>query len=184
MLQDSSYLRVDQLQAGHRVHGGATVTCVLVTMVEDAVVVRLGADNGCALTSYHPVCVDGQWAFPKDLAAPEIISACTLYNFVLDRQHTLVVNGVTACTLAHDMRGAVIGHPYFGAREASQRNILDDLSLSPGYAAGRVVWEGVTVRRDPATDFIVKLAPKRDVSVHKHESAVAMHAEPASAAAV
>ena len=66
----------------------------------------------------------------------------------------LQVNGITTCTLGHDFVGPVIGHPYFGRREAGQRHILDDLVIQPGWASGFVTWSNLSVSHDPDTGFI------------------------------
>lgn len=37
-----------------------------------------------------------------------------IYNFVLDKNHTIIINGEVCCTLGHYFKGEVIEHPYFG----------------------------------------------------------------------
>lgn len=39
----------------------------------------------------------------------------SVYNFLLDKCHTLDINGVICSTLAHGFSGENIYHPYFGS---------------------------------------------------------------------
>jgi hypothetical protein len=68
-------------------------------------------------------------------------------------EHTINVDGVVACTLAHNFTEPVVRHPYFGAREEGTRNIMDDLSTTLGFTFGYVTWNPV-VQRDPVSGCI------------------------------
>ena len=159
LMADGARVRVDELCAGQRVHGGAAITCVVVTAVPAADIVFLGDDSAGGFTPWHPVLVGGAWHFPADLAPVQRVATDAVYNVVLEAGHMVVVNGVPACTLAHGFTGPVVGHPYFGARVPGHRHVLDDLAASPGFAEGRVVLSNVVVHRNADTGFIDAVTP-------------------------
>merc|ERR1712087_754879 len=100
--------------------------------------------NGCWITFEHAVLVDQEsdriadwdttrytgicsrldsdeiakyglrWALPKHLLAVQKRYQDKIYNFVLDSNHTVNVNGNCCCTLGHDDKGAVIEHEFWG----------------------------------------------------------------------
>ena len=119
---------------------------------------------------------NGAWKFPADLGPIERVSTDAVYNFVLEydtkdhsnrkrdpgdnRPGVLIVDGLMACTLAHDMTGPVIAHPYFGKRQQGKPNILDDLQRSPGWDTGHIEWANVSEIRDPHTNLVIRLHPR------------------------
>ena len=64
--------------------GSARVVCVVRSSHPSNDLVRMG---GLVLTPRHPIRVDGKWALPVGEAA----TGSTVYNFVLDRCHVLMV---------------------------------------------------------------------------------------------
>jgi len=153
--------RVDELRAGDLVHGGYEVQCVIKTLVTHAMIVRLGDGAGLGITEWHPVVdphgsTDGTlaWRHPNQLKTPVETPTDAIYNFVLKSGHTLMINGVLTCTQGHEFEGPVIGHSYFGKRQAGVRHIIDDLMKSPGWAEGYVIWKNVRVFYDPDTKMI------------------------------
>jgi len=146
--------RVDELRAGDIVHGGHEVQCVIKTLVTHAMIVRLGDGSGCGFTEWHPVQFGNNWFHPKSLKEPVETPTGEILNFVLKSGHTLTINGVVTCTQGHEFEGPVIGHSYFGKRQAGVRHIIDDLMKSPGWAEGYVIWKNVRVFYDPDTKMI------------------------------
>lgn len=169
LMADGTEKRIDAIQPGDRVAYataaavGATVRCVVKTEQDGADVVRLGCCNGSgsnstAFTPWHPVFVQGEWSFPSSLGPVVHEAADAVYNFVLDSNHTMILNGVTACTLGHDFTGPVIGHPYFGARVDGKRNVRDDLEAEEGWATGYIVLRNTRFVRDLATGNVCGLS--------------------------
>ena len=161
--------RCDEIAVGDIVDKGFRVACIVKTMVGGAgriEIVRLGTKQG-GFTPWHPVCTMEGWQFPAKIGTVERVETDAVYNFILAfgdnpiqdkvRPGSLIVDGMLACTLGHDMVGPVIGHPYFGRREQGQRNIIDDLREQPGWRAGQVTLSHVTYARDPTTGFICGL---------------------------
>jgi hypothetical protein len=153
---DGSQRRCDDLHPGDRVAPhGYRIRCVVRMEVPYADVVK-------GITQWHPVFVANRWQHPAEIGPVERVVTDAVYNFVLEdgSPHTLIVNGMTACGLGHDMRGPVIGHPYFGACEPGKRNVRDDLEADPGWAQGRINWRGgIQIETDPATGWVCGMRP-------------------------
>jgi len=166
-MADGSTQRCDSLKRGDIVDHGYRIACVVKTQIYQPIeIVRLGTKQG-GFTPWHPVCTFTGWSFPIEIGDAETVETDAVYNFILSfgaesvqngvRPGILTVDDMMACTLGHDMEGAVIGHPYFGRREPGQRNIIDDLETQPGWANGLVMLQNVAYARDVATGFICGL---------------------------
>jgi hypothetical protein len=150
---------VSTLQPGDRVAGGHQIRCVIKTLIDGIPIVRLGRGRGAGFTLYHPILLeDNTWAHPCTVGHSEKSDAKALYNFIIWTGHILTLNGVRTCTMAHEFTGdPIIEHAYFGRRVPGRRNILDDLSVSPGFETGYVVWSNVQVENDPETGHIHRM---------------------------
>ena len=159
LMDDGTEQDVSTLQPGDRVAGGYTIRCVIKTLINGTPIVRLGRGRGAGFTLYHPILLENNtWAHPCTVGHSEHSDATALYNFVLWTGHILTLNGVKTCTMAHEFTGdPIIEHAYFGLRVPGRRNILDDLSVSPGFETGYVVWSNVQVENDPETGHIHRM---------------------------
>jgi Mg-chelatase subunit ChlD len=150
--------RCDQIRPGDTLANGARVRCVIKTDSDYVDVVRLGSqteESGGGITLWHPVRINGAWVHPATIGQVIRVRAPAIYNFVLDSQHTVMMDGVEACTLAHDFTGdAVIEHAYFGKRVPGRHNILDDLEGAPGWSEGYIHRSNLQVDYDPVTGHI------------------------------
>jgi len=120
--------RVRDLHAGDEVKvaaGTARVVCVVRSTHPSNDLVRMG---DLVITPRHPIRVDGTWTLPVG----EPAAGSTVYNFVLDRCHVLMVNGVECVTLGHGLTEPGVAHQYYGSL------ILGDLAKLPGWSAGLV----------------------------------------------
>jgi hypothetical protein len=118
---------VTAVSAGDEVRvadGTARVVCVVRSTRPTSDLVRMG---DLEITAKHPIRVDGKWTLPVGEPATGIV-----YNFVLDRCHVLMVNGVECVTLGHGLQEPGVAHPYYG------NLILRDLMELPGWSAGLV----------------------------------------------
>jgi hypothetical protein len=159
LMADGTEQDVSTLQPGDRVAGGHQIRCVIKTLISGIPIVRLGHGRGAGFTLYHPILLkENTWAHPCTVGHSERSNASALYNFVLWTGHILTLNGVKTCTMGHDFVGdPVIEHAYFGHRVPGKRNILDDLSASPGFEHGYVIWSNVQIENDPETGHIHKM---------------------------
>jgi Mg-chelatase subunit ChlD len=165
---NGKYKPCEELKAGDLVAKGYKVRCVVKTTMPRVEFVALGTVEGDrdmlvngGFTSWHPIMLNGQWMFPADVGrVQQIHTPTTVYNFVLDQGHTLIVNGITACTLAHDFTGPVIGHSYFGKREPGVHHVLDDLEAHPGWPTGLIHWNP-QIHRDAKTGLITGMSANK-----------------------
>lgn len=155
-MENGDYVPAYQIEKYDKVFGGAMVICVLKIYENKPIdIVTLGRDKRCRITPYHPVIIPfSDWKFPITVGTAEKIMVNAVYNFVLDRNHTLDVDGIKACTLNHDFTGPIISHPYFGN---GPKNIMNDLISSEGWIDGYVEWRNVRVIRDSNTGLISKM---------------------------
>lgn len=146
--------RVEDILPGDVVASGARVVCKVVNTIPEGVahLVRLGPS--LLITPTHPVrrLPNNQWVFPKDQDVVLHEPCRVVYNFVLDKDHILNIDGFQCATLAHGFEGPVIGHPYFGTDA-----ILRDLRQEPGWHAGIVHYERICIDRDPETGLVCRI---------------------------
>jgi hypothetical protein len=170
-MADGSHKRCDQIQPGDIAAPDYRIRCVIKTEVPYADIIQLGNRQGSpeevgGFTMWHPVFMNGEWRHPADLGVAQRVNTDAIYNFVLDKDHVIMLNGIMTCTMGHDMTAnAVIDHPYFGKRRPGVRNIIDDLEISPGWAAGYVVWRNVRMEKDLITGLIIRLVPDSIVNI-------------------
>jgi hypothetical protein len=130
-------------------HGSVKIKCVIETKVEKEIeMVKFG--EGLMITKYHPIYFNNQWRFPIDVApiVKKYISA--YYNFVLDRQHSMVVNGIACITLGHGIQEKVANHSYFGSEL-----IIRDLQKIRGWEKGLIQLPREAFKRSPSTHEVV-----------------------------
>ena len=186
-MADGTEKRCDEIRAGDRDCAGYVISKVIKMNVPYADIVRLSgslrpagalpAEGG--FTPWHPVFpsetdtrpgpTDLGWVHPADIGQIERVQTDAVYNFVLEyasvgdqqsgdnRPGILIVDGLMACTLGHDMQGPVISHPYFGQKEVGKRNIIEDLQELPDWANGNVVIRNGHFHNDPVTGIIYSL---------------------------
>jgi len=96
--------------------------------------------SGLKLTRKHPIFVNGQWHVPSSLVNLESFSAkyCRptskyVYNFLLDKNHVILVNGIECVTFGHGIQDPVAWHPFYASN-----GVTDLLTSLPGFADGIV----------------------------------------------
>jgi len=104
------------------------------------------------ITPYHPIRINGVWNHPINLKSTELITTNTgydsngydsngydsnefvLYNLVLNKGHTIMVNNIECATLGHNFQDEIVKHNYFGSNA-----IIDDLKTFDGWDDGFIV---------------------------------------------
>jgi hypothetical protein len=137
----SKQIKVSEVKKGDRLHvsggGTAVVECVAqIARLLDKPLVQL--PNGPSITPGHPVRMSGVWHRPRDLAPDALIPHDgAVYNFVLDQNHVVLVDGVECVTWGHGQSGHIVAHPFFGTD-----SIVNQLQSSVGWQQGYVVVDG------------------------------------------
>jgi len=117
--------------------GFATVRCV-VKITRSASKSLLAFPGGLTITKRHPIRVNGAWIQPSEIVTTEVSNPSGfVYNFVLDRSHVLLVNGIECVTWGHGLNAEGVKHAYYGSK------IVEDLSTMQGWSAGFIV-KGLT----------------------------------------
>ena len=101
------------------------------------------------ITPWHPIRLNNEWVFPANMGGYQSRAIQVVYNLVLSEHHIVDVEGFECITLAHEMTGPVLSHPYFGTKA-----ILRDLAKQPGWEIGMPEYKNVAAKRDPATGLI------------------------------
>jgi len=120
-------------------HSSARVLCVVQikrNMPHDDLIEF--KNSGLKITRKHPIRVGGQWGLPVDFMNGVEVSTCPstsdyVYNFILDRCHILLVNGMECVTFGHGIQGPVTWHPFYASRE-----VVDVVSSLQGFEEGFV----------------------------------------------
>ena len=115
--------------------------------------------NGLIITNYHPVWYEGNWRFPVDVKASEKFNVDRYYNFVLEENHSISVDGMYCITLGHGMKGPVLGHEYLGTER-----IIDDLKTLEGWEKGEVIVDSSMMKRDLRTNLIVGISREEELA--------------------
>jgi len=131
-LNNGEQKSINEVVKGDILKNGSKVQCVVKTLCFEGKSTFVNV-NGLLLTPWHPVKLNGEWAFPAELGEVEERDCEAVYNFVLESGHVATVNGVEAVTLGHDFKGEVIGHEYFGSQK-----VVDDLKKFSTFNSGIV----------------------------------------------
>lgn len=151
-MADDSRLPISSLRRGDRVWtptGPSTVLALVVctTAQPTQSMCQIG---DLLITPWHPIQRNATtWCFPCDVA-PILHSAVhTVYNVLLDRGHILDFNEVLCVTLAHNFKGPVVEHEFFGTS-----NVIRDLEKAAGWDVGTPTFQNLCARRDPISGRI------------------------------
>jgi len=112
----------------------AKVVCVVETRFANGKAELVRMKGGLVATPYHPVRINGTWKFPIQIGKLEERACVSVYDFVLETGHVMLINGIECVTLGHEFEGEVIQHPYFGTKR-----VLEDLKNMSGWSEGAVI---------------------------------------------
>jgi hypothetical protein len=117
-------------------------------------------ENGLLITPMHPIVWDGEWALPYKVNQEKEVDVNRVFNFVLDNEETVVVNGITCSVLGH--HGNATPHPFWGCKERVMQcmQTVDE----EGFESGVVEIIG-TIRNEHGTVYGFKSIDGREVVV-------------------
>ncbi len=126
-----------------------TVLCVIKINGNN---IKLIDIEGLLITPYHPIKFNNEWVFPKDIS--NIESNCnSVYNLVLNNNHTIVINNSITCTLGHNItENEVITHEYFGTDK-----VINDLKQIEGFDQGYIELNNNCFVKDPVKNIITQI---------------------------
>lgn len=163
-MADGTRKPCNEIKKGHMVRTGngniAKILCVVKTLClhEKADLVCL--DGGIKITPYHPVRINGKWKFPIDIAAPREMDCDSVFSYVLDNHHSMVINDTECVTLGHGFSEDVVAHPYFGSTL-----VVDDLKNLSGWNFGMIVFNPGCMLKDVNTHLVCAFNPSAAVAI-------------------
>ena len=83
----------------------AKVKCVIRTECKNHRVKFAALKSGLLITPFHPIKINGKWIYPADIARTYDIVADYTYNFVLESDHSVIINNTECATLGHEVYG-------------------------------------------------------------------------------
>ena len=128
---------IKNLKKGDKVvnnHGQiSTIVCVVKTHIPNNVT-ELVLLNGLRVTPYHPIYQASKWVQPCKIKEPLCVYCESTYNFVLDCNHTMSIEGIDVITMGHNIiDDDVLRHPFFGSSR-----VIECLQQKPGWNEGLV----------------------------------------------
>jgi len=136
----------------------ATVICVIkTTFPENEKVSLVGFPGGLVITPWHPVRYNGRWEFPCMIGKLYDNSCKEVYNFVLDKNHSMSVNGMDCVTLGHGLTDDVVKHEYWGTEK-----VINNLKQLVGWSTGFIDLNlSSTIQRDEVTGLVSSIQIKQ-----------------------
>ena len=169
LMADGSLKLIKDLRKGDEIMGSqgqaVKITCVVTTICKDNKAQLVKFDNGLKITAWHPIRLNGKFFFPctAEEEVPfeyEFFECEAVYNFVLESDHLMTVNGVECVTLGHGFQEDVVRHEYYGTSA-----IIDDLKRMEGWEEGFVVLNSGDMKRDEKSGMVVGMIKKGNNSV-------------------
>jgi uncharacterized protein YegL len=166
-LANGSFEKARNVIRGMKLHDGNTIVAVMKTICFGGIIDLVHFPTGLMVTPFHPVKINGDWKFPRDLFDTKPTACDAIYSFlVVDRfgKYASSINvSLTDCiTLCHGIENdPVASHDFFGTTK-----VVDHLLLSKGWYNSDGVVTPYGMIRDPITDCVCGL-----VIIDKHQIA-------------
>ena len=156
LLQGNQQKQVKNLLKNDKVktnNGFAKVVCLVQTNISSRKGIEMVDINGMKITPWHPIRWNQKWQFPKNIKESSITLIDKVYNLVLEKDHSVLINDVEVITLGHgNNEDPVLSHPYF----ATDR-VIDDLKRLRGWDEGFVQMNEKSLVRDPNSLLVSRI---------------------------
>ena len=131
------------------------VVCVVKYINKDNKTNLVELNSGTLITPWHPVLNNNnEWIFPFTIG--KLIKEYQtkyVYNLILDKGHTIIVNSDICVTLGHNINtNFVVSHQYFGTDK-----VINDLQKKDGFNDGLVYIYSDNIIRSSETDRVIKI---------------------------
>jgi len=103
------------------------------------------------ITPYHPIKnFENMWSFPIDIGNICEYECEYIYNYILDKSHTVFINNIECVTLGHDLRdNEVVKHEYYGTDK-----VIKDLKKMKGFYDGSITFDTNCIIRNCIGDVL------------------------------
>lgn len=88
------------------------IVCVIKSKVEHGII-SLANINGMLITPPHPIHFNGEWVHAGDVGIITDEVCDYVYNFVLDTNHKMAINGVDVITIGHGYTDGILAHDIY-----------------------------------------------------------------------
>lgn len=110
-------------------------------------------DSGTIITPFHPLLNNNDWIFPYTIGKLKEYNTEYVYNLILDKGHTIIINSDICVTLGHNINtNFVVSHQYFGTNK-----VIQDLEKKLGYKDGLVYITSDSIIRSTDTGRVIKI---------------------------
>jgi len=176
LMADGSMKLIKDLTKGDQIMGSngqaVKITCVVKTVCKDNKAQLVKFDNGLKITAWHPIRLNGKFFFPctaeEEMPFEYKFFECeAVYNFVIESDHLMTVNGVECVTLGHGFQEDVVRHEYYGTSA-----IIDDLKRMEGWENGLVMLGSGDMKRDEKSGMVVGMIKGAASQVESNNSVV------------
>lgn len=130
----------------------ARVRCVVNTNCSTESTIEVSQIGSLIITPYHPILQNGQWVFPKDVSSTTQKFVQEVCSFVLESEHSMIVEGIACIGWGHGFTEPVAQHDFFGTQR-----VIDDLTIKQGWEQGYIQLQYHSLIRDKLTDLVVGL---------------------------
>jgi Mg-chelatase subunit ChlD len=106
-------------------------------------------DSGLMITPYHPIYYNNDWVFPTNVNnILKEVNCNAVYSYVLENDHSVIINNIPCITLGHNSEYSVLKHDYFGNK------VISHLSQMIGYNEGLLQFEYGSIKRDQYNEVV------------------------------
>jgi hypothetical protein len=137
LMADGSLSQVSDLNKGDKIatpSGPAAIKCNVKTLTFQGMADMCHLPNGLLITPGHPIKLQNNWIYPRDLKQRQSIQCEAFYNLVVSNDHRAIINGTQVILLGHNYTQGILNHAYYGSNK-----VIEDLEKMPGFANGLVV---------------------------------------------
>jgi len=151
-LSCGKYVKVKDLKKGDEIESlGKTAKIVCIVEFPMKCQTPLVNLNGMLITPKHPILFEGNWVYPKSISAAKSLYIESVFNLVLDKNHSANLNGIEVVTLGHEKYdNEVVKHEYYGTQR-----VIRDLQNIEGFSSGFVDMSKCKKYCDPFTGKVV-----------------------------
>ena len=96
-------------------NGVSTVVCVIKFKQPDGVAKLCTLNSGLKITPKHPVLVEGQRVYPKELVASQVEKCEEVFILVVESDHMVIINDLPVISLGHTYSHSILKHDYLGS---------------------------------------------------------------------
>jgi hypothetical protein len=106
----------------------ARVICIVKRNMRN---VKLSQIDDLLITEWHPVFMNNEWVFPHNVATRNYMGNFSLYDFVLEHSHIVMVDNIPCVTLGHEFEMPIVKHNFYGSHK-----VIEFLQSFSGWSNG------------------------------------------------